>query len=269
MIGAVAVGMLNNPTLGTVICISHYSAAILTGILFRYYGNDEETQNKSGSSKRQNTFIQSLSKLYHKQLKRERKLGELLGNAVQDSVHTLLIVGGFIIFFSVIIHILQETGMIQMLSYLLYPILNLLHIPLEMANGFVSGFFEITTGCMTASQAQTSILHKVSAASAIISWGGLSVHAQALSLLSKANIKPSLYLFSKGIQAVLSYSITTIILVFFYRMIDPVFWPTPQIQLSSWPSILFTSSTLYLGSLLFLLALGIFAWMSSKNRIIR
>lgn len=269
MIGAVAVGMFNNPKLGTVICVSHYCAAILTGILFRHYGNAEEAHSKPEPSKRRNVFIRSFSNLYLHQLKREKKLGELLGDAVHDSVHTLLVVGGFIMFFSVIIHILLETGMIQILSYVLYPILSLLHVPIEMANGLVSGFFEITTGCLTASQAQVSILHKVSAASAIISWGGLSVHAQALSLLSKANIRPSLYLLSKGIQAVLSYILTTIFLVFFYRVINPVFGEIPKIHPSSWPSILFTSTTLYLSSLLILFAMGILAWISSKIRIIR
>jgi sporulation integral membrane protein YlbJ len=269
MIGAVAVGMLNNPKMGTIICISHYCAAILTGTLFRHYGDAEEAHKKSEASKRENAFIQAFSNLYNNQLKRELKLGELLGDAVRDSVHALLTVGGFIIFFSVIIHILLEVGMIQILSVLLYPILSLLHVPTEMANGFVSGFFEITTGCMTASQVQTSIFHKVSAVSAIISWGGLSVHAQALSLLSKANIRPSLYLLSKGIQAILSYIITTILLVFFYRVADPVFGETPRILLATWPSILFTSSALYLSSLLVLFAMGILAWISSKIRIIR
>ena len=48
IIGAVAVGMLNNASLGYVMLICHYLGAITVGLLFRKYGHEKrQISNKS------------------------------------------------------------------------------------------------------------------------------------------------------------------------------------------------------------------------------
>ena len=58
-----------------------------------------------------------------------------------------------------------------------------------MGNAVATGFFEITLGVKLISEVSTSLPIQVLTASAIMGWGGLSIHAQVASLLKDTALK--------------------------------------------------------------------------------
>ncbi len=67
----------------------------------------------------------------------------------------------------------------------------------------LTGFLEITNGCKSVFSGEITV-NKLILITGIISWGGLSIHAQAAGFLSKANIKISLYILSKILHCIIS-----------------------------------------------------------------
>ncbi|MGD6887894.1 sporulation integral membrane protein YlbJ, partial [Staphylococcus shinii] len=59
---------------------------------------------------------EAFAALHKTRLKNKKPIGKMLGDAVLGSVQTLLVIGGFIILFSVLNKILSITGFIGILS---------------------------------------------------------------------------------------------------------------------------------------------------------
>ncbi|MCK9905674.1 hypothetical protein MXD63_37505, partial [Frankia sp. Cpl3] len=128
----------------------------------------------------------------------------------------------------------------------------------------IAGLFEVTLGAQAASDvpASVSLLWKTAVATAIVSWGGLSVHAQVASILSSTDIRFAPFLFARMLHACLAVILTfllwkplTAISLGFVRTV-PVFLVTDQgAPLISWWQILAESSSWAI-SLLALLVLA-------------
>src|SRR5690606_18812 len=92
-------------------------------------------------------------RIMHKtRLKEERPFGKILGDAVISSIQTLLMIGGFIILFSVFNKILSLVNITSLAGSLLSLLLKLFQIPPELSIPLISGLFEITSGSLMTSQ---------------------------------------------------------------------------------------------------------------------
>src|SRR5690554_1686798 len=118
-------------------------------------------------------------------LKDDRTLGTLMGDGVMSSIPTQLMIGGFIVFFSVLLKIFDLIGLQFILGSLISPLLTLFGFSAELSTPLIHGLFEITLGSQQASELNDPIplVLKVAIAGAIIAWSGLSVHAQVASML--------------------------------------------------------------------------------------
>ncbi len=200
--GAVAVGMFNLPRAGMFLLVCHILACLTVGVLFRFYRRKEVFKKLSFD---RNLLIRFRKELALKNVYSLSDLGGILGDAVRNSVIMMLNIGGFIIFFSVIINLLIDAGFINYLSDSICLLLSPLGIQKDIVDSLISGFFEITTGTSLASKAVNStIALRLTAASAIIGWAGLSVHSQVLSIVSKTDISIKPYLLGKLLQGVLA-----------------------------------------------------------------
>lgn len=202
IVGAVAVGMFSEPKLGPFLLICHIAASITIGILFRFYGNKSSASIMYSS--RSSTFKRFKKELFNNK-NSNSNLGGLLGEAIKNSIMTILAVGGFIIVFSVIINILLETGFITQFASLISAVLTPLNIDKEIITSLLSGFFEITTGTKMASSIQgVSLAEKLVPVSIIIGWAGLSVHSQVLSIISNTDISLKPYLIGKLLHGIIA-----------------------------------------------------------------
>ena len=102
MIGAIATGMLNNPLISPLIIFPHYLAALTIGLIFKYYKRNVQIKPIRYN---QNIFKIALRKLFESREKNNKPLGLLLSNAVKEGINSMLLIGGFIVFYLSLIHI--------------------------------------------------------------------------------------------------------------------------------------------------------------------
>jgi sporulation integral membrane protein YlbJ len=186
--GAVSVGFFYNPHLGVILALSHYFGNICVGILMRFHGKVEETKEKGRP--RKSKLRSALSALHQSRINDNRPIGKLLGDAVTSSVQTLMMIGGFIILFSVINKLLFYLHITGFLSSMLEIFFRFLHFPEALSIPFISGLFEITLGSQLTSQVtDATLLQQTIITSFILAFSGFSVQAQVASILAQTDIR--------------------------------------------------------------------------------
>ena len=210
MIGAVAIGMFGSRLAGTIIAVSHYLSAIIlgiiTGLLF------ESGRKKNVRSPGTLSIRGAVNSMLKKRRQDGRPFGVLWGDAVRESINTLLIVGGFIIMFSVVIQLFSITGVLQFLAGPVEKLLSKTSLPQTLVRPVLSGMLEITIGSRLISKVEAlPFIYVVSAASLIIGWSGFSIHAQAVSFISRTDLSPFMYMLSKLFHGMLCCAISYII----------------------------------------------------------
>lgn len=205
IIGSVATGMFKNSSIGYLMILCHYLGSLSVGILFRNY-KKENLLNSSSSLKN------NIKNIIESKNSDNKGFFVLFGDAVHNGVNTLLMVGGFVIVFSVIFKVLSLFNIIALISNLLYIPLSLLGVTKNLCYAFISGLFEMTIGCNNiASISDAPEIIKVTLCSFLIGFSGLSILAQCSNFLAKTDIDINMYILSKFLHGVLA-SVFTFIL---------------------------------------------------------
>ena len=259
MVGAVAVGMLGTVEGGRVILISHYLAAIVLGIIFRFYRSNRLSRRTDKVSLRKalDVFRKAVSK-------QKKPFGELMGKAVNNSVSVLLVVGGYIMLFSVVIKLMLNTGLIGHISSFASTILKGIDVDPVLLSGILGGMLEITTGSKIISQAAVSMQLKIVAVSFIIGWSGMSINAQAAALLAGSGIKIGLYMLTKLLHGLLAALISYPMTLWLYPEAAQAFNPVVP-ALPGWRASLVYS--LYMSLLSLMIVFGLSASVYAIYRI--
>ena len=272
IIGAVGTGMLGSPVIGLFLFICHLLSCITVGFIFRYYKqNSSQITKKRSSLMQYNTNKKRLSGIKIQTVTTNYtkiNFGSLLGNAIKSSVSTILTIGGFIVLFSVIIALMNETGTIDSMSEAISHLLKQI-IPADtiknLVSGILSGMFEITTGSGLISQGTSEPLAlKLPAISFLIGWAGLSVHSQVMSIVSETDINIRPYLAGKFIQGILA-ALYTRIGILLLDTTSLIAAPAVAIPVTTNIAFNFNSFFAILGNTSLLLILLITAWLSINN----
>lgn len=263
MVGAVAVGMLKDVRLGSIIALSHYISAVLLGIIMRFYApKAEKTPSVVSSNLRENIIFKATRELVRARKEDNRPFGQLLGDCIKDSINSMLLILGFIILFSVIIRIITVAGFIGMISPFISIILKIFGMDVSLSPAILSGTFEITLGSKLASSASAPLIQRMIIISSIIAWSGLSVHFQVISMVSDTDIKILPYIFARFLHAILAGLVTYILMVLpknnFDSLIMPAFSIIPQSTSESWLSILKVSTEVFILLFILILFLSVF-----------
>ncbi len=208
MFGAVAVGMFSMPKLGPIIAIAHYISSFIVGIIFRFHGKTRDNITTDYNSSRENILLRAIKALYKGRKEDNRATGQLLGDAVKSSMNTILLIGGFIILFSVFLRIISIIGVTTYINSFFVWLMNLIGFNPNLAPSLVNGLFEMDLGTMAASQANADITQKVAIASAIIAWSGLCVHGQVASIVIESGIRMGPYMIARLLHAVIAAVLT-------------------------------------------------------------
>ncbi|MFB5660676.1 sporulation integral membrane protein YlbJ [Alteribacillus sp. HJP-4] len=203
--GAVAVGFFHNAELGILLAIVHYLSNLIVGLCMRFYKiNARPTEPMR--------YSYSLSGAFQELLKEQqsdtRPFGKKLGDAVTRSIQTLLMIGGFIILFSVLYEVLHLTNMIDVLALLPGLLLSTFHYPAELAWPWVSGLFEITVGSKLVADLNTDLFEQAVIVGFILGFSGFSVHAQVASLLAETDIRFTPFFFARILHGCLAVVLT-------------------------------------------------------------
>ncbi|MCT2538077.1 sporulation integral membrane protein YlbJ [Aquibacillus koreensis] len=210
IIGAISVGFFHDEQLGVLLAVCHYLGNAIVGICMRFYGkNSQEIPERSSGRL---SIYKALQELHRTRLKEKRPFGKILGDAVINSVQTLLMIGGFIIIFSVFTKLISIIGIATIFASFLAIGLNILGIPEQLALPMFSGLFEITLGAKLISDAEVnSLFFQAIALSFILAFNGFSVQAQVASIIAETDIRFAPYFFSRILHGIFA-SILVILL---------------------------------------------------------
>lgn len=203
MLVAVGVGMFHNPRLGVLIALSHYTASLILGLVLRFF-KTQDPEFVPIISQQGGIMGRALLEMKKSFRANPRPFGKMLGDAISSSINKLLVIGGFIIIFSVIIKISVITGIMGTLV----KIISLSATPLGFTNSSIQslgwGFFEITLGTKAASEAIAPLTQNLTTVSIILGWSGISVLAQVAAMINETDLKMGLFVVCRFIQAVLA-----------------------------------------------------------------
>lgn len=196
IIGTVGISMFGNSTIGLLLLITHILTCITVGILFRFwkfnYSSSDYTYNKNSNYQRYENITFS-------------NFGEILGKSINNSISTILIIGGFVVIFSSIISILNASGIMHILILILTPIFNFLHIDSSFIFGIITGLLEITNGISYISSINIKAISvNIVITAFLLGFGGFSVLLQVWSIISKTDLSIKPYIYGKMLYAVLS-----------------------------------------------------------------
>ncbi|KYG35194.1 sporulation integral membrane protein YlbJ [Alkalihalobacillus trypoxylicola] len=270
--GAVAVGFFHNPALGILLALAHYGANLMVGLMMRFYGvrDHSASEFKNEDTIVRGTPLKNMVTILHKEHQKDgRPLGKILGDAVQSSVRTLLMIGGFIILFSVINKVLSLLEVINLLSIFVSFLLSFISLPTELSQPIISGLFEMTIGAGQISETtEASLLHQVIAVSFLLGFSGLSIQAQVASILAETDIRFKPFIIGRILQGILASVLSLLLFKPIYlerRHVTLYEQVVPTFQVHSFSENIWTIFLTYspLITLIFLM-LSIFIWTKER-----
>ena len=180
ILGTISVTFLQDKRLGLIVLVSHYVSNIIIGLLVRNYHPSPLTNDKFSLKK-------AILMMHNKRINNDKRFGAIITNSLINSLNTLLLILGVITTFLIITTIID----------------NNFHLSL-FNKSLISGFLEMTQGLKHVSLLNTTSEYKAILICMIISFGGLSVHTQILSIISDTNIKYKPFLLARLMHSVIS-----------------------------------------------------------------
>lgn len=180
VIGFVGAGLLGSVRLGYILLIAHIAAALLIGLVLRIFAPGPAVSGSGG--------IRHAFRMYREFRQNQYEgFGGVLGSSVKNAMESMVLVGGFIIVFCVVIKALEIIGLFT----------------IEGA-GFFAGLLEVANGAKMLAQGGPPNAPVLAMIAAVISFGGFSVHGQAAHFLRGTDIKFAPYLLAKVFQAIVA-----------------------------------------------------------------
>lgn len=178
--GTISLSFLNNQKLGFLILICHYISNIIIGIIFRNY-HPSKNENIKFSLKN------SINLMTTYRINNKKSFGDIFNHAINNAVDTLLLILGTVTTFLIITTIID----------------NNLNIS-EFHQAIINGIIEMTQGLKYISILDISLKLKTTISTMFISFGGICVHLQIISILSDTKIKYLPFLISRLIHSIIS-----------------------------------------------------------------
>ena len=130
-----------------------------------------------------------------------------------SSITTVVTIGGFVVLFSVIISIINNTKIFDVLSLILSPLLDRLNIPSSFITGIFSGIIELTNGVSLISHIPFKMLSlNIIVCAFLLGFGGISILLQVLSITSTSDISIKPYVIGKLMQGLFAALYTYLLL---------------------------------------------------------
>lgn len=200
IIAVIGVGFMQQTTLGLIIAIIHWASAVVTTLLLRFidYLCPEpkivQASKQMPIAPRRPFYRSILDEIECAQRRDGRSFGKLLGESVSTAVQTLMMVGGYMMIFSVVIQVMR------------------IAIPQEIGKLVINGLLEVNLGTyMLSSTAFHSPTFQTALIGAVMGWSGLSTHLQVHGLIKETDLRFSHFLLSRLLHAVSAFLLTYIL----------------------------------------------------------
>ncbi|MBR2840547.1 MAG: hypothetical protein IKF01_01610 [Bacilli bacterium] len=178
ILGTVRV-FLNNKEVPLLILIIHYVSNIIVGILIRNYHPSKKEEKTN--------FKNAVDLMHKKRISNNKGFGTIITNSLTESINTLLLVLGVISVSLVLTTIIDNNLSLN-----------------STVQSLLNGFIEMTQGLKYVSLEAIPLRLKSILTVMILSFGGLSVHLQTMSILSDTDVKYLPFLFSRILASLIS-----------------------------------------------------------------
>lgn len=180
ILGAVGFGIYSNGRVGLVLYISHIFSTLLVGFLFRFYNRNKHQAPPYSITQTEESFSQVFSKV------------------LSNSINSILIVCGAIIFFGaisgIIMHILPVNDIIKAIIY---------------------GVLELSGGTQKISTTILPLTIKLAMSAFFIGFAGICVHIQVAAIVAKHHLSLFPYIIGKILHGLFSSLFTLLYFVIF------------------------------------------------------
>ena len=194
VVGTVGTLMLSSPKAGYILFACHAIGAVLNGFIYR---GRQATHN----------FVPEMP------AKRDENF---LNTSITSSILSVLVVGGYIAIFSMVIDVALDLKIIDFFANLIKPVLKLFGVDTSISSSVIISLIEITRGCQSFAKSGADIKIILPFVAGLLSFGGLSITFQSLTFLRQCKVKTIFYFLTKSTQAILSFVITLIAVNIFY-----------------------------------------------------
>lgn len=179
ILGTISLLFLNNKEVGFLILLTHYIGNIIIGIVFRnYYVSPKEDAHIS--------IKKAVISMHNKRLE-SKPFGIIMSDALLNGINTLFLIFGVVTLFLVITTIIDNN--VNLSSYY---------------QSVLNGIFEMTQGLKYVSLLDIPLKIKGTLSVLFISFGGICVHIQIISILSDTKIKYFPFLVARILHGVIS-----------------------------------------------------------------
>ncbi len=195
VLGTIAIMFLNNKEMGFLILFCHYIGNFIIGIIFRnYYISKKDTYKVS--------LKRAINVMHQQRITNKYNIGQIITNSLKQSINTLLLILGVITMFLIITTIIDN--IINLNSY---------------NQSILNGILEITQGLKYTSLLSIPLKNKCILATMFLSFGGLSVHMQIISIINDTKIKYYPFFIARLLHASISSLIIYILFDYYIYFI--------------------------------------------------
>lgn len=195
LIVVIGTGFLGKPELGLLLLIVHWAAGLATGITSHLLSpsrskvqatKDKKVQHRKTSSRLQ------LALLNMEEVRREdgRGFGKLLGDSVISGVQTMMVTGGYMLIFAVVIQVISS------------------FLPAGIMAFPIAGLFEVHLGAYSIAKFASTPAIQSALLGAVLGWSGLCAIFQVRAILGPIGIKGSYFLRNRILHGIYAYIFT-------------------------------------------------------------
>lgn len=215
IISSVGIGMFGDTKTGILLLCTHILACITVGIILGKFSKKSDNEFRTNMNNRLNKKNEIKENNSDSKTVTLKNLGEVLSISINNSISTILLIGGFVVIFSVIISILNKTHTLDLLSNLLKPVLQMFNMDIDFAKPLLSGILELTNGVKQVSAINIkAISQNIILCAFLLGFGGFSVLLQVFSIVSKTDLSMKKYVIGKFIQGIFASIYTFLALKF-------------------------------------------------------
>lgn len=188
VIGTVGVGFFGSQKIGIIVLITHLLGALINGVFYRQKCNS-------------NTHILGVKPITR----------NVLNDSMASSIASIMTVGGFIAIFYMILQLLLSLGIFNLPALLFAKV----GISPDITIGIMSGLIEVTSGALALSQCHIGTDLAIILLSFLVSFGGISIHAQAYCFLKDFDMPYYKFLLQKFTHALISATLAVVFVLVF------------------------------------------------------
>lgn len=201
ILGTIGVSLYYDTSIGLLLLLTHILACISVGIIFRFWKLNKRLDRSNVETTSYISF---------------NSLGEILSESIWSAIKSVVLIGGFVILFGIIISILNKIYFFSFVFMLLSPFFKFINIKSDFIIPIITGIIELTNGVTAVSSIASSNLGiNIIITAFLIGFGGISIMLQVLSIISKSDISIKPYIIGKLFHGVIAALYTWLILTNF------------------------------------------------------